>query len=80
MHNEHKSSSGDSRVFSGKLASLDFDAGTPEYSIRSYLLVHVKHLPQEVAECLPGPTALIPALVQSGMFRRPIYFLRFFPL
>lgn len=68
MYNEHK------KVFQviqevlrGKTIALISDAGTPGISDPGYLLVH-EALKQGVkVECLPGPTALIPALVQSGL-------------
>ena len=52
---------------SGKLISLISDAGTPGISDPGYLLVR-NALENEIkVSCLPGPTALIPALVQSGI-------------
>ena len=54
-------------VLRGKTIALISDAGTPGISDPGYLLVH-EALKQGVkVECLPGPTALIPALVQSGL-------------
>jgi len=68
MHNEHKKvAQVIQEVLRGKTIALISDAGTPGISDPGYLLVH-EALKQGVkVECLPGPTALIPALVQSGM-------------
>lgn len=68
MYNEHKKVfQVIQEVLSGKTIALISDAGTPGISDPGYLLVH-EALKQGVkVECLPGPTALIPALVQSGL-------------
>ena len=68
MHNEHKKvAQVIQEVLRGKTIALISDAGTPGMSDPGYLLVH-EALKQGVkVECLPGPTALIPALVQSGL-------------
>ena len=67
MHNEHKVL--DKMVDKLKLGikiALISDAGTPGISDPGFLLVRacVEHGIE--TECLPGATALIPALVQSG--------------
>ena len=68
MHNEHKKvAQVIQEILRGKTIALISDAGTPGISDPGYLLVH-EALKQGVkVECLPGPTALIPALVQSGL-------------
>jgi 16S rRNA (cytidine1402-2'-O)-methyltransferase len=68
MHNEHKKvAQVIQEVLRGKTIALISDAGTPGISDPGFLLVH-EALKQGVkVECLPGPTALIPALVQSGL-------------
>lgn len=68
MHNEHKKvAQVIQEVLRGKTIALISDAGTPGISDPGYLLVQ-EALKQGVkVECLPGPTALIPALVQSGL-------------
>ena len=68
MHNEHKKvAQVIQEVLRGKTIALISDAGTPGISDPGYLLVH-EALKQGVkVECLPGPTALIPALLQSGL-------------
>jgi len=68
MFNEHKSvESICARILSGKATALISDAGTPGISDPGFLLVRTcleKGIP---VETLPGPTALIPALVNSGL-------------
>ena len=68
MHNEHKTiSKWVENLQAGKSIALISDAGTPGISDPGFLLLRecVKH-GQEV-ECLPGATALIPALVLSAL-------------
>jgi 16S rRNA (cytidine1402-2'-O)-methyltransferase len=68
MFNEHKSvESVCEKILSGKTIALISDAGTPGISDPGFLLVRTcveKGIP---VETLPGPTALIPALVNSGL-------------
>jgi 16S rRNA (cytidine1402-2'-O)-methyltransferase len=52
---------------SGKHICYCSDAGTPGISDPGYLLVREAISNQIEVECLPGPTALIPALVVSGL-------------
>ena len=60
-------------------AALVSDAGTPGISDPGYLLVR-EALKQEVeVECLPGATAFVPALVQSGFPCSSFYFFGFLP-
>lgn len=67
MHNEHKKvAQVIQEVLRGKIIALISDAGTPGISDPGYLLVHEALKEGVKVECLPGPTALIPALVQSG--------------
>jgi 16S rRNA (cytidine1402-2'-O)-methyltransferase len=66
--NEHKIlSSIISRLLSGEIISLVTDAGTPGISDPGFLIVRecLKH--QIDVECLPGATAFVPALVNSGL-------------
>ena len=54
-------------INNGMKVGLISDAGTPSISDPGYLIVnHCIHNNIDV-ECLPGPTALIPALVVSGL-------------
>jgi 16S rRNA (cytidine1402-2'-O)-methyltransferase len=80
MHNEHKKvAQVIQEVLRGKTIALISDAGTPGISDPGYLLVH-EALKQGVkVECLPGPTALIPALVQSGLPSHRFVFEGFLP-
>lgn len=56
-----------SRMQGGQTVALISDAGTPAISDPGYLLVrHVIDAGIEV-ECLPGATAFVPALVDSGL-------------
>jgi 16S rRNA (cytidine1402-2'-O)-methyltransferase len=67
MHNEHKVL--DKMVDKLKLGikiALISDAGTPGISDPGFLLVRACVEEGIETECLPGATALIPALVQSG--------------
>ncbi len=60
-------------------AALVSDAGTPGISDPGFLLVR-EALKQEVeVECLPGPTAFVPALIQSGFPCSSFYFYGFLP-
>ena len=67
-HNEHKIVDAlVDRIKQGECMALVTDAGTPSISDPGYLLVK-KCLDAGIeVECLPGPTALIPALVNSGL-------------
>jgi 16S rRNA (cytidine1402-2'-O)-methyltransferase len=68
MFNEHKSVEAIChKILSGTTVALITDAGTPGISDPGFLLVRScieKGIP---VETLPGPTALIPALVNSGL-------------
>jgi len=68
MFNEHKSVEAVcSKILSGTTVALISDAGTPGISDPGFLLVRTC-LEKEIAvETLPGPSALIPALVNSGL-------------
>lgn len=68
QHNEHQVAKQIAEELQeGKTYCLVSDAGTPGISDPAYLLVK-NCLELEVAvECLPGATALIPALVKSGL-------------
>ena len=60
-------------------AALVSDAGTPGISDPGFLLVR-EALKQDVeVECLPGPTAFVPALIQSGFPCSSFYFFGFLP-
>ena len=68
MHNEHKKvETVVEQLKNGKTAALISDAGTPGISDPGFLLVREALKEGVEVQCLPGPTALIPALVQSGI-------------
>lgn len=55
------------RIKTGTTAALISDAGTPGISDPGYLLVR-ECLKEDIpVECLPGATAFVPALVESGI-------------
>jgi 16S rRNA (cytidine1402-2'-O)-methyltransferase len=55
------------KIRQGITIALVTDAGTPSISDPGYLLVRECVKEGLVVECLPGPTAFIPALVNSGI-------------
>lgn len=68
MFNEHKSAESIcSKILSGTTVALVSDAGTPGISDPGFLLVRTCLEKEIPVESLPGPTALIPALVNSGL-------------
>ena len=68
MHNEHKSIEGIlKRIQAGESCALISDAGTPAISDPGFLAVRTCLENNIEVECLPGATALIPALVNSGI-------------
>ena len=67
IFNEHKTvHSLVERIKAGETMALVSDAGTPSISDPGYLLVRACIDEGIPVECLPGPAALIPALVNSG--------------
>jgi 16S rRNA (cytidine1402-2'-O)-methyltransferase len=68
MFNEHKSvESVCSKILGGETIALVSDAGTPGISDPGFLLVRTCVEKQIPVETLPGPTAFIPALLNSGL-------------
>lgn len=66
--NEHKNSDQIvERIKAGAKVALISDAGTPAISDPGFLIVHNCIEAGVEVECLPGATALIPALVMSGL-------------
>ena len=68
------------RLRNGETAALISDAGTPGISDPGFLLVRECLRENIPVECLPGPTALIPALVESGLPCDRFYFEGFLPV
>jgi 16S rRNA (cytidine1402-2'-O)-methyltransferase len=68
MFNEHKTVEAVcSRIESGQTIALISDAGTPGISDPGFLLVRSCVEKGILVETLPGPTAFVPALVNSGL-------------
>jgi 16S rRNA (cytidine1402-2'-O)-methyltransferase len=79
--NEHKAVQGIiSRLHGGEKAALISDAGTPGISDPGFLLVRACLEAGFEVECLPGATALIPALINSGFPCDRFIFEGFLPL
>ena len=67
-HNEHRTVNQIvKRIDSGENVALVTDAGTPAISDPGFLLVRESIKTEIEIECLPGPTAFVPALVNSGL-------------
>jgi 16S rRNA (cytidine1402-2'-O)-methyltransferase len=80
MHNEHQVAKQIAEELSGeKTYALVSDAGTPGISDPAYLLVKACLENEVEVECLPGPTAFVPALVKSGLPTSSFCFEGFLP-
>ena len=81
QHNEHKVVSHIAeQLAAGKTFALLTDAGTPGISDPAFLLVR-ECVKQDIrVECLPGATAFVPALVNSGLPITRFTFEGFLPL
>ena len=67
-------------IESGLMVGLISDAGTPSISDPGYLIVKMCIDQNIEVECLPGPTALIPALAVSGLPTDRFVFEGFLPV
>jgi len=67
-------------IQSGLMVGLISDAGTPSISDPGYLIVKMCIDNNIEVECLPGPTALIPALAVSGLPSERFVFEGFLPV
>lgn len=67
------------RIFNGEQVGLVSDAGTPGISDPGFLIVRECVRNHIDVECLPGPTALIPAIVQSAFSCERFVFEGFLP-
>lgn len=81
QHNEHKVLGYlIEQIQAGKIYALITDAGTPGISDPGFLLVRECIKNNIPVECLPGATAFVPALVQSGIPSNRFVFEGFLPL
>jgi 16S rRNA (cytidine1402-2'-O)-methyltransferase len=81
QHNEHKITSHlVDQLLAGKKIALITDAGTPGISDPGFLLVRASIEQGIKVSCLPGPTAFVPALVNSGLPAHHFCFEGFLPL
>lgn len=81
QHNEHKIIEHlCSQLLTGKTMALITDAGTPGVSDPAFLLVRECIKNDIKVECLPGATAFVPALVNSGLPMNSFCFEGFLPL
>jgi 16S rRNA (cytidine1402-2'-O)-methyltransferase len=81
QHNEHKILTHlVEQLAAGKTMALITDAGTPGISDPAFLLVRECIKNGIAVECLPGATAFVPALVNSGLPMNSFCFEGFLPL
>jgi 16S rRNA (cytidine1402-2'-O)-methyltransferase len=81
QHNEHKILDHlTEQMIEGKTMALMTDAGTPGISDPAFLLVRACIQKDIRVECLPGATAFVPALVNSGLPINRFCFEGFLPL
>lgn len=80
MHNEHKTVENIvKRIQTGENIALISDAGTPAISDPGFLLTRACVENGIEVECLPGATAFVPALVNSGLPNDKFVFEGFLP-
>ncbi len=81
QHNEHKATSEIIRFLNqGQKIALISDAGTPAISDPGFFLVREAIKNEIAVECLPGATAFVPALVNSGLPSDAFVFEGFLPV
>jgi len=81
QYNEHKTlNSQIEKIKNGKVIALISDAGTPAISDPGFLLVRECVKEGIEVECLPGATAFVPALVNSGLPSEKFIFEGFLPV
>ena len=81
MHNEHKVlQKWIDRIKLGETIALVSDAGTPAISDPGFLLVRECVKNDIEVDCLPGATAFVPALVNSGLPSDKFVFEGFLPV
>jgi 16S rRNA (cytidine1402-2'-O)-methyltransferase len=80
MHNEHRTSQNIAQqILHGKTIALCSDAGTPCISDPGFLLARTCIECGIEVECLPGATAMIPAIAASGLACERFCFEGFLP-
>jgi 16S rRNA (cytidine1402-2'-O)-methyltransferase len=80
MHNEHKTVENlVKRMQAGEIIALISDAGTPAISDPGFLLTRACVENGVEVDCLPGATAFVPALVNSGLPNDKFIFEGFLP-
>ena len=80
MHNEHKTVDNlVKRMLAGETIALISDAGTPAISDPGFLLTRACVQHNIEVDCLPGATAFVPALVNSGLPNDKFVFEGFLP-
>lgn len=80
MHNEHQTAEKFTEMIkSGQSIALISDAGTPAISDPGFLLTRTCIENGVEVECLPGATAFVPALVNSGLPNDRFVFEGFLP-
>ena len=80
MHNEHKTvQKWVNEILTGQTIALITDAGTPAISDPGFLLVRECVKNNIEIDCLPGATAFVPALVNSGLPCEKFVFEGFLP-
>jgi len=81
MHNEHKTTERIvERIKGGETIALISDAGTPAISDPGFLLTRACVENGIAVDCLPGATAFVPALVNSGLPNDKFVFEGFLPV
>jgi 16S rRNA (cytidine1402-2'-O)-methyltransferase len=81
MHNEHKTVDAIvARIQNGETIALISDAGTPAISDPGFLLTRACVAAGIEVDCLPGATAFVPALVNSGFPNDKFVFEGFLPV
>ena len=81
MHNEHKTVDHIvKRILNGETVALISDAGTPAISDPGFLLTRACVEAQIEVDCLPGASAFVPALVNSGLPNDKFVFEGFLPV
>ncbi|MGI9551452.1 MAG: 16S rRNA (cytidine(1402)-2'-O)-methyltransferase [Aurantibacter sp.] len=81
MHNEHKMvDTLTKRIKAGETIALISDAGTPAISDPGFLLTRACVENKIEVDCLPGATAFVPALVNSGLPNDKFVFEGFLPV